>query len=506
DDTGCGAPNGCTFGLEFQCNELAQRYAYYAWGEPASWYGYGGDQGSAYQMWNAAPALPVPLAQYANGGGTLPRVGDLMIFNQGWLGSYWDGAGHVAVVSNVDTVDGYVSVVEQNATSTGTDTFALSGTTVTAYGYTPVMGWLRPMMVAPLPPTENTTKFTVSWSPPTGLPAPSSYVLWVQPDGGAWQQYITTTATSANAYGFPGHTYSFSVEAIGPGYDTGPPTEAQATTSVIANATPSTSFTALYGVNGFGALQPGSSPVLDSSSWRGWDIVRGGALDATGHGGVLLDGWGGLHGFGDVTSTQATGYWSGWDIARAVAMNNQNQGYVLDGWGGLHPFAANGVTLPPDVQQSTYFYGFDIARGLALFSDSSGGVVVDGWGGIHPFTIAGVSAASVVQQWQWPGWNIVRGVVLLPGSTASHFGGYELDGWGGIHPFGSAGDVPPPVTDNPYWFSWDVARGIALLPGSSTAGYVVDAFGGMHPFGGAPAVDSGGYTPGMYLTHGITIH
>ncbi len=40
DDSGCGAPNGCTFGPEFQCTELAQRYAYYAWGEPATWDGY----------------------------------------------------------------------------------------------------------------------------------------------------------------------------------------------------------------------------------------------------------------------------------------------------------------------------------------------------------------------------------------------------------------------------------------------------------------------------------
>ncbi|MBV8301319.1 MAG: CHAP domain-containing protein, partial [Candidatus Dormibacteraeota bacterium] len=109
DDTGCGAPNGCTFGLEFQCNELAQRYAYYAWGEPATWDGYGGDQGDAYEMWNAGPALPVPLEQFPNGGGVPPQVGDLMVFNQGWLGSYWDGAGHVAVVTSVDLVNGVVS-------------------------------------------------------------------------------------------------------------------------------------------------------------------------------------------------------------------------------------------------------------------------------------------------------------------------------------------------------------------------------------------------------------
>ena len=38
-----------------------------------------------------------------------------MIFGPGWLGSYWDGSGHVAIVRDVGP--GYVDVVEQNATS-----------------------------------------------------------------------------------------------------------------------------------------------------------------------------------------------------------------------------------------------------------------------------------------------------------------------------------------------------------------------------------------------------
>jgi hypothetical protein len=140
-NTGCGAPNGCKFGPEFQCEELAVRYAYYAWGEPASWYGYGGNFGGANTMWQAGPALPIPLAQFPNGAGTPPMQGDLMIFAPGWLGSYWDGSGHVAIVRDVGP--GYVDVVEQNATSSGTDRFPLSGSTVTAHGYTPIIGWLR---------------------------------------------------------------------------------------------------------------------------------------------------------------------------------------------------------------------------------------------------------------------------------------------------------------------------------------------------------------------------
>jgi hypothetical protein len=138
-NSGCGPPNGCRFGSEFQCVELAQRYAYYAWGEPAVW-----DAGDAHQMWGAAVSLPVPLEQFANAQGIPPQQGDLMVFDQGWLGSYWDGAGHVAIVTNVNRSAGYVEVVEQNATPSGTDRFALRGSTVIANGYTPVIGWLRP--------------------------------------------------------------------------------------------------------------------------------------------------------------------------------------------------------------------------------------------------------------------------------------------------------------------------------------------------------------------------
>jgi hypothetical protein len=139
-NVGCGAPNGCRFGPEFQCEELAIRYAYYAWGEPTNWYPYGAI-GGASTMWQAGPALPVPLAQFRNGAGSPPMQGDLMIFGPGWLGSYWDGSGHVAIVRDVGP--GYVDVVEQNATASGTDRFALNGSTVTADGYTPIIGWLR---------------------------------------------------------------------------------------------------------------------------------------------------------------------------------------------------------------------------------------------------------------------------------------------------------------------------------------------------------------------------
>jgi hypothetical protein len=153
DNVGCGPPNGCKFGPEFQCEELAIRYAFYAWGEPVNWYSYGA-VGGAYTMWRAGPAMPSPLAQFPNGAGTPPMQGDLMIFAPGWLGSYWDGSGHVAIVRDVGP--GYVDVVEQNATSSGTDRFPLNGSRVTANGYTPVMGWLRETEQTPVELASST--------------------------------------------------------------------------------------------------------------------------------------------------------------------------------------------------------------------------------------------------------------------------------------------------------------------------------------------------------------
>jgi len=152
-NVGCGPPNGCTFGPEFQCTELVQRYAHYAFGEPATWYAYGG--GDAYTFWNAAPALPVPLQRFSNGGGVPPRQGDILVFAAGWLGSYWDAPGHVAVVRDVGP--GYLDLVQQNGTPSGTDRLALNGSTVnTGGGYTPLIGWLRYTQQVPVPlPVSN---------------------------------------------------------------------------------------------------------------------------------------------------------------------------------------------------------------------------------------------------------------------------------------------------------------------------------------------------------------
>jgi spore germination protein YaaH len=359
--------------------------------------------------------------------------------------------------------------------------------------------------VAALPGTENSTAFVVSWSNNPGSPPAARYVLWAQDGGGAWVRYLTTQATSTTAFGFPSHMYAFYVEAVGTnGYDSGGPAGAQATTTVSASATRSTPFTSLYGVNAVGTLGPGSSPPMPSNTLFTWDIVRGEALDATGQGGVILDGWGALHPFGDVASVSSDTFWPGWDIAVDVTANTANQGYILDGWGGVHTFSMNGAAQPPAVTALGFYWpGWRVTRALALFPDSSGGVVLDAFGGIHPFTVAGDTqpAAPSPPAAYWPGWPIARDIVIVPGSTYTSYSGYVLDGWGGIHPFGNAAKV----SGGPWWPGWDIARRLVLLPGSSNAGYVVDGWGGLHPFGGASPVQATQYTPGWDLTRGLAV-
>jgi hypothetical protein len=201
DDVGCGAPFACQFGPEFQCTELAQRYTYFAWGEPATW------GGAAYTMYAAGPTLPIPLEQLANGAGAPPMQGDLMIFAPGWLGRYWDGSGHVAIVRDVGP--GYVDVVEQNATSSGTDRFPMSGSRVTANGYTPIIGWLRETEQAP----AELTSSSVAGTPQSVSDQPGNMdVIWRGTDARlhdiayrseSWQPQPVAAISAANVASDP---------------------------------------------------------------------------------------------------------------------------------------------------------------------------------------------------------------------------------------------------------------------------------------------------------------
>ncbi len=165
-------------------------------------------------------------------------------------------------------------------------------------------------------------------------------------------------------------------------------------------------------------------------------------------------------------------------VRSAGPVDNQGHLYVLDGWGGVHPVGSS-----PALSTSASWPNKDIAFGLALFPDGTGGYVMDGWGGLHPLGVAPALESGVY----WPGWIGAREIVMAPWSSAGRPAGYLLDADGGIHAFGGA----PAVTASVTWPAQGIARGMVLMASSTPTrvrGYTLDGFGGVHPFGGAPAV------------------
>ena len=110
-----------------------------------------------------------------------------------------------------------------------------------------------------------------------------------------------------------------------------------------------------------------------------------------------------------------------------------------------------------------------------------GGYTRDGHGGVHPFAIGTnplPSAASGGPAWN--GWDIARGIVLLPSGK----GGYVLDGWGGIHGFGIGSDPLPPAIHS-FYPRVDVISGVTITGPSASPVVVttIDSHGGLHASG-----------------------
>ncbi len=161
--------------------------------------------------------------------------------------------------------------------------------------------------------------------------------------------------------------------------------------------------------------------------------------------------------------------------------------------------AAAAVPNPP--AGAPYWAGWDIARGVTLLPDGNGGFVLDGFGGLHPFGRRGHAApAPPAGLPYWNGFDIARGVAL-----AGPASGYLLDGYGGIHRFGGAPAITTPL---PYWPGIDVARALVLLP-DHTGGYLLDAQGGIFPFGiggaAAPTRPAGAPYWGYRIARGLDL-
>lgn len=257
-------------------------------------------------------------------------------------------------------------------------------------------------------------------------------------------------------------------------------------------------------LDGYGGVHPFGGLSLDSSGapyWAGWDIARAVVVRADGSGGWTLDGYGGIHAWGSAPTIKTPAYWPYWDIARDLVVTSTSggvadgaQGYILDGYGAVHPWG--GAPALTGVPYSAYQ---DIARGLAIHY-SSGGVPDGGWeidkdGSVHAF------GAAPALHLNLPNDDVALKLHLL---AADGSAGYVVNKWGILTTFGSG--VSPYWSGYSDWGSWDILRDIQLLdptnptpqtqPSSPAAvarfqatlqphgGVLLDGYGGLHPFGG----------------------
>lgn len=219
----------------------------------------------------------------------------------------------------------------------------------------------------------------------------------------------------------------------------------------------------------------GVSPYWSGySDWGSWDIVRDIALVGNDN---------------PSAQTQPVSAAAQARYAQAVAPRG---GVVLDGWGGIHPFG--GLTLTSSGYP--YWQGWDIARSVVVREDGSGGWTLDGWGAIHSWGAAPPISAPTY----WPGWDIARALVVTSRDSRGVLDGrqgYVLDGWGGIHAWGGAPPLP-----GPYWPGFDIARGLEIHLGAGGApdgAWVMDAAGKVRTVGAAPDPGAGVAHPGVPL-------
>lgn len=217
-------------------------------------------------------------------------------------------------------------------------------------------------------------------------------------------------------------------------------------------------------LDGFGGLHPFGGMPLDSRNapyWHGWDIARATVVRPDGAGGWVLDGYGGIHSFGSAQAVQSPGYWSGWNIARAMVVTSRDadgmpdgrQGYLLDGFGGVRPWGG-----APSLSGAPYTADLDQWRGLEIHTNGSGvpdgGWEMDRWGrttafgSAPPLPAANQPNAPIIQQ------------LHLAGS-----GAYTVAQWGIVTTIGSG--TAPYWGGYSDWGAWDIVRDIALVNSSN---------------------------------------
>ncbi len=220
----------------------------------------GGASGAAAQnlivaSYSSIANLPVSQTAPASTVNPLPATSTTPSFTLSWTGWPGPGASSIASYSVFVSEDGGAFTAFQTGTTATSATFTgVPGHTYAFYSVaTDNLGNVQPtpsaaqtrLLVAgpptstvnPLPATESSPSFTVSWSggsPGAGATSITSYEIYVSENGGAFTPFLTnTTATSATFNGQAGDTFGFySVATNNLGITQPAPMAAQATTMV----------------------------------------------------------------------------------------------------------------------------------------------------------------------------------------------------------------------------------------------------------------------------------
>ncbi|NQU44150.1 hypothetical protein HQ520_12750, partial [bacterium] len=119
--------------------------------------------------------------------------------------------------------------------------------------------------------------------------------------------------------------------------------------------------------------------------------------------------------------------------------------WTLDGANQTYGVATLAVTVEQDATAQAVYV-----------SSTARYYLLDAYGTVHPSTpdLPQFSGGPY-----WFGWDIARALAIVPDGEGSVKGYYVLDGWGGVHP---VGDVSA-FAGGPFWAGWDIARGLAVV-------------------------------------------
>ncbi len=206
---------------------------------------------------------------------------------------------------------------------------------------------------------------------------------------------------------------------------------------------------------------------LGGLHWFGYDVPADIEISASGRGLLVLDAHGLLWPYGDYAIPEAASqalqpyFWfnENLNIPQSLLLTLEPPESIKQ----LHQQAESSPPYPfedPLPSDNRYNSNNDrllTAEAVVLHPSGKGYYILDSYGAIHA---VGDVPPEIAPSVPYFGWNIARDLAL----TSSGQGAWMLDGWGGIHAIGDA--EPPPYSGAnglPYFPQYDIARGLQVI-------------------------------------------